>query len=165
MPRSRIHGSVHPLPHTPSSQGQGAFDQWGMRNLVERVLKVCVLHFTFTLILSAVSPFGMPIESWNVTDVSLIAAAVYRNQYEAPVLLQRDRPQLTDSLAKYIYNLVHLRHTCTQRATCYFLWQWSFPFPSGRFLFLCQRREHGYFVASWWRTPLRHPPKVTRSYF
>jgi hypothetical protein len=21
--------------------------------------------------------------------------------------------------------------------------------------------EPGYFVASWWRTPLRHPPKVT----
>jgi hypothetical protein len=25
--------------------------------------------------------------------------------------------------------------------------------------------EHGYFVASWWRTPLHHPPKVTRFYF
>jgi hypothetical protein len=25
--------------------------------------------------------------------------------------------------------------------------------------------ERGYFVASWWRTPLRHPPKVTRFYF
>jgi hypothetical protein len=25
--------------------------------------------------------------------------------------------------------------------------------------------EHGYFVASWWRTPLRHPPKVTWFYF
>jgi hypothetical protein len=25
--------------------------------------------------------------------------------------------------------------------------------------------EHGYFVASWWRTPLHHPPKVTRLYF
>jgi hypothetical protein len=25
--------------------------------------------------------------------------------------------------------------------------------------------EHDYFVASWWRTPLRHPPKVTRFYF
>jgi hypothetical protein len=21
--------------------------------------------------------------------------------------------------------------------------------------------EHGYFIASWWRTPWRHPPKVT----
>jgi hypothetical protein len=26
---------------------------------------------------------------------------------------------------------------------------------------LVQATEHGYFVASWWRTPLRHPPKVT----
>jgi hypothetical protein len=25
--------------------------------------------------------------------------------------------------------------------------------------------EHGYFVASWWRAPLRHPPKVTIFYF
>jgi hypothetical protein len=25
--------------------------------------------------------------------------------------------------------------------------------------------EHGYFVASWWRTPLRHPLKVTKFYF
>jgi hypothetical protein len=25
--------------------------------------------------------------------------------------------------------------------------------------------EHGYFVASWWHTQLRHPPKVTRFYF
>jgi hypothetical protein len=25
--------------------------------------------------------------------------------------------------------------------------------------------EHGYFVASWWRTPLCHPIKVTRFYF
>jgi hypothetical protein len=25
--------------------------------------------------------------------------------------------------------------------------------------------EHGYFVASWWRTPLRHPQKVTRFHF
>jgi hypothetical protein len=25
--------------------------------------------------------------------------------------------------------------------------------------------EHGYFVSSWWRTPLRHPPKVTIGYY
>jgi hypothetical protein len=25
--------------------------------------------------------------------------------------------------------------------------------------------EHGHFVASWWRTPLRLPPEVTRFYF
>jgi hypothetical protein len=25
--------------------------------------------------------------------------------------------------------------------------------------------EHGYFFASWWRAPLRHPPNITRFYF
>jgi hypothetical protein len=30
---------------------------------------------------------------------------------------------------------------------------------------LVPTNEHGYFVASWWRPPLRHPPKVTTFYF
>jgi hypothetical protein len=28
-------------------------------------------------------------------------------------------------------------------------------------IILVPASDHGYFVASWWRTPLRHPPKVT----
>jgi hypothetical protein len=33
------------------------------------------------------------------------------------------------------------------------------------FTILVPATECGYFVASWWLTPLRHPPKVTRFYF
>jgi hypothetical protein len=33
------------------------------------------------------------------------------------------------------------------------------------YVLLVPATEHGYFVASWWGTPLRHPPKVIRFYF
>jgi hypothetical protein len=32
-------------------------------------------------------------------------------------------------------------------------------------IILVPATAHGYFVASWWRTPLCHPPKVTTFYF
>jgi hypothetical protein len=32
-------------------------------------------------------------------------------------------------------------------------------------IILVPATEHGYFVASWWRTPLRNPAIVTRFYF
>jgi hypothetical protein len=84
------------------------------------------------------------------------------------------------SVSRCLYNFIANvslwwnKTTVNGQGTVRTLWNWkpengipgnNKDVPSGRqannVSILVPGSEHGYFVSSWWRTPLHHPPKVT----